>query len=1198
MEFQRGGKEKSDQLPTSLSSMAMKQLCNIYNVQCITGPAFVAAAYTRVSYHNTSPSLNDEIKVKLPDVLTGKHWLKFTVLHCHVKSSNDGLLSRMMRSSIETPIVEFIELGVGYLPLLSNEISLLEDNAYTINITPTEASTSEKHSLEPSSTSDTPIIRVRIKSVCSLHSSDKTVQTVLANHPVPLGRMPSSLRSGSTIISTIHSTLSSAPKESSIFESLLKFPQASSQECTKLFLPLIKLFLYTMTAGSCVYNELYSNPYKHTEVRCQSFLTLLQLLGKLLHEVKNGEGVEDKEFLTAYVDYIFDEDIPLKKYNHFFTECDNHEEVRSKISTSSSKPPSNSSNKRTHRVRKSLTDTELVSVIQDITEREKRLSKIVEGMDQALAGLHEQYVHVAINGDDELTTDSIVVECLADNMKTIVEEYASDSTDSSEEEESETLQKVAAPQDNKKYHRRNKSAGYALSPQIIDTLHGYEAQNYASPFVNTKTFDDTDTPYSYTSEHASSHHTKLSIKELENENMEYAYNLDNLLSENSITAADSTDRLSWGKFITDAMWFSGGFVSSADVSEGKTTSPAHNKSVAYLNEIVDHVIQQVGRVVEEIIVSDLALIISTSFSSGDGITSSSSNESPWIENKCNSAFQFEKSWHLSRQDTSVLKGVLLNRFPKTSDLDLSRDIFQRPVYCPVKVTVQPIQPKYDTIEGYRERWGKIMRLKTPPEAEDSGKVDSSFKNRLASVQWWPWLYEVLVFQWGSVLTKILVDSNQLRGVDSVIGSYPNTVQVTPKAVVSKSAGSISPLTDVRSLLVEYGPFLLQLVFKSLSLRVIREKKRTPILLDDQFFSALENLVNLLALEILTLCSKMWASKKLNTACIGFLRSLFSIVAPVQVIRLLRSYFHSLKSKQNKAEETELRQQAVDIICKFDYLVPVNFPFTMDAPQYMFNLNVHTPKEFPVALLAYTTCGIRHGHTPAPYWLIHTIIEQIFTSYKQDDAKVRITSIEILRDLFVKLAFDARYQSSDLRQRVICMFLPLIKEIVDIKSRLMTMKHDAIERRETIVILFYVLQEISRPLLRSILRMLCTRSSAKLSSLKSRSGSFVSAPNLNLPPPEDTREAKPRKSGSSLPHLAKYSFSDLSLCGLLHLFHLALDTFEIPQNTDGNLTVLSPNVTISSSSVKEQATTAKTIYDSSDKLKKLGKLYIYIHLSRT
>ena len=539
----------------------------------------------------------------------------------------------------------------------------------------------------------------------------------------------------------------------------------------------------------------------------------------------------------------------------------------------------------------------------------------------------------------------------------------------------------------------------------------------------------------------------------------------------------------------------------------------------------------------------------------------------------------------------------MNTLNKTSDLDLPRDVFQRPAYCPVKVTIQSVQSKYDAIEGYRERWGKIARLKTPPEAEEGDRADQLFKNRLVGVQWWPWLYEVLVFQWGSVLTKILVDSGQLRGSDSIIGTYPATVQVTPKAVVSKSAGNISPLKDVRSLLVEYGPFLLQLVFKSLSLRLIREKKRTPVLLDEQFFSALENLVNLLALEILTLCSKMWASKKLNTACIGFLRSLLSIVAPVQVIRLLRSYFHSLKSKQNKAEETELRQQAVDIICKFDYLVPVNFPFTMDAPQYMFNLNVHTPKSFPLSLLAYTSCGIRYGQTPAPYWLIHTIIEQIFISYKQEEAKVRITSIEILRDLLVKLSFDARYQSTELRQRVICMFLPLIKEIVDIKPRLMQMKHDSIERRETIVILFYILQEVSRPLLRSILRMLCATSNnnnnTKPSSFKSRSGSFASLGSNAAA--EEAREAKSRKSSVSQqqPYFTKYSFSDFSLCGMLHLFHLALDTFEIPQNTDGSVTVLSPNVMISSSSSKEQAATAKTVYESSDKLKKLGMFYLTI-----
>ena len=75
---------------SSLMSTPMVALPNIYNNTTLKGVDFVSEAYSRVSYHSKNPSMNDEFKIRLPDLLTWRHQLKFTVMHIHVKPKEVG----------------------------------------------------------------------------------------------------------------------------------------------------------------------------------------------------------------------------------------------------------------------------------------------------------------------------------------------------------------------------------------------------------------------------------------------------------------------------------------------------------------------------------------------------------------------------------------------------------------------------------------------------------------------------------------------------------------------------------------------------------------------------------------------------------------------------------------------------------------------------------------------------------------------------------------------------------------------------------------------------------------------------------------------------------------------------------------------------------------------------------------------------
>lgn len=58
-----------------------------------TTSSSLPSTHTQVSYHTRTPQMNDEVKLRLPDVLTPQHHLVFSVYHVHVKKQSSILSS-------------------------------------------------------------------------------------------------------------------------------------------------------------------------------------------------------------------------------------------------------------------------------------------------------------------------------------------------------------------------------------------------------------------------------------------------------------------------------------------------------------------------------------------------------------------------------------------------------------------------------------------------------------------------------------------------------------------------------------------------------------------------------------------------------------------------------------------------------------------------------------------------------------------------------------------------------------------------------------------------------------------------------------------------------------------------------------------------------------------------------------------------
>lgn len=614
-------------------------------------------------------------------------------------------------------------------------------------------------------------------------------------------------------------------------------------------------------------------------------------------------------------------------------------------------------------------------------------------------------------------------------------------------------------------------------------------------------------------------------------------NVPDFLSPKEAKAAQKSDsRKSWGLFITDKLWISGqleqfdvavlhalnrGGANNYNSNNNTTNNNATDYSlidtkgvisVKHIVDISNHVSLQAEKIVIEALlyqalndvclevkaIADIDTQSSSSSSSGallpsedqvlmdayfhiirklpktddakrTGDTGSTAGSSSSSSRGKSSPFDAHRVWFSSVRRGEVIDPNDLLLAPPPDDVS-STLLISATTPTPAvsqgkyrsravesEIIIEPIAPNYDALEGHRHRINRIS--------------DATDPAILRSTQWWPCLYEVLVFQWGAVLAVTLsalklIKSENMR---SMIDGYPF------ETLLKKQCAESNPLSS-RSLLIEHCPILLKMVFKSLALRIAREMLRPPVYLDAQFMAALENLVMLLGVESASLYSGLNRARDMISSLAHFFRSLFALVCPLQVIKVIRSYFKATR-KCRRVEEAELRLRMIEEIGWFDHFVAVNFPYSVDAP--MWAIRAHPLVDAALLsssssmqlIAAYTTTGIRADTNPLPYTLCHVFIEEIAKSYKQVELKVRETSLEVLRDLLVRHAYDARYQSVPAQQRVACMYLPLLNEFLHEKSRLISLRYDCSERREVLSIVMYLLHGLPECVLRDWIRSL-------------------------------------------------------------------------------------------------------------------------------
>lgn len=260
-------------------------------------------------------------------MVSERHFLKFTARHVHVAPKNRSSWFGSTKDLVDSQDASadtYDKLGYGYLGLLTLQKSLICDGDHVVFIS-NELNVEYKDKIVPQKLSDkvassgrristgapdpmlnvVPAVRVTTRSLSSFISVCPKVQHFLLNLPAPLGVLPSSkmMTSGTEIAQT------SAPSDEVLMQAMRGLSVAEMTEVCHFFLVLMRGLVRALTGGTGAYDEANSDPYDLSPRRIQAFVMILMLFGSVAPEVRDLE--DDDALMSAYVDLLFDEEVPI-----------------------------------------------------------------------------------------------------------------------------------------------------------------------------------------------------------------------------------------------------------------------------------------------------------------------------------------------------------------------------------------------------------------------------------------------------------------------------------------------------------------------------------------------------------------------------------------------------------------------------------------------------------------------------------------------------------------------------------------------------------------------------------------------------------------------------------------------------------------------------------------------------------------------
>jgi hypothetical protein len=447
-------------------------------------------------------------------------------------------------------------------------------------------------------------------------------------------------------------------------------------------------------------------------------------------------------------------------------------------------------------------------------------------------------------------------------------------------------------------------------------------------------------------------------------------------------------------------------------------------------------------------------------------------------------------------------------------------------------------------------------------------------NTPVHTHWWPWVYEVITFQWVTLLKAFHkrppLQRNDLRPSSPDINENDSSSGYTQFFHSSAKYFNV----DTRWLLTDKAPILLKIIQKSLIARIVRDNKRSPVVLDEEYFISLSELIVELATES-GLAQVPGRAKLIISSVSSFLRIMFAFVVPAQMQVLVSKFMEHLEVT-NTDEEIDRRLTVLEDLIRFEYFMSATLPYLPDISKHLVGKYLASAISSGNADAGLQLQCVLDGANVVPraHWLVDLVVQSCMKIYKrpmfESDRKGGINSntsaLRVLRELFEHAAFDKRYQQASVRQRVAVMFWPLFYELLDEMNTISMKNVDADDRKQILGILLTILQDTPDDIVRDQLRRLAA--SATPFELKFLLPyNYSGANNLVLVKELSGRRPTNQDLMANLTVLRANSANTSSnrLWYFIHFLHMSLESFTVQTTPAGTNTSSSATGGVSSSS---------------------------------
>ena len=423
----------------------------------------------------------------------------------------------------------------------------------------------------------------------------------------------------------------------------------------------------------------------------------------------------------------------------------------------------------------------------------------------------------------------------------------------------------------------------------------------------------------------------------------------------------------------------------------------------------------------------------------------------------------------------------------------------------------------------------VLEMSSLKPETDNAKKLPSYLDRVLSLaktdqtngRWFPYVYEVLIFQWVAVLTE------QRRH-----GDKRPRAEETTKAPDDYTLGAndgVAPLRDAvlraRGCAVACAPVLLEIIKKSLGTRLhdlvrqadnsLQSSPDTPplIRLDGVILDTFEKLISMITDACID--SRNFDSREfqqvsidVNDSIVRFLRDLFAFLDPECVHRLILVYFSRFVVKDGKHwqdrdskiglrcswEICKLRLNAITAFIRFPDFVRVNSPQMGNLTSWPSNGRIarsffdrSIESFFSLGMPGFATTDGPNANDGVkvprlkPHWLAELVVDICLSGTEHAEHKIQHRASSLLHELFWSHSVEGKVAGSS--PMVASMYVSFLLKVLNHISYLSSLQAKSQLRKDLLPCVVFVLQCAPIGILQSFWRKLSVAAQRKGSNEK-------------------------------------------------------------------------------------------------------------------